>query len=410
MIEPHLYHTLSWVVKNRKRAEIPWGICADLSTTVDCFALDRILTDRPILCSFTRVLSLETHPVDVNPSGDIDGQVATLNRFPLLEKLYLNPPSQCTRLPRMTALKSLHLTFALVNEVLFHPGSIDKQISALNILFQWLTIPTLRKVVVWNLLYQVKKPRQFSFKYELGSSSVTELYLHGFSNMWYYIVKDIVLSCRSLKSLIIDIGLLRGYRDTPSASGIEQAIQSHQESLQDLMIALSSEELENTAAFTINITIYSALKRLAIPERFLLPRGLHKTLHGLLPRSLCELQLEHDADFGDTDEFEMDAVVERYTILAREKAASLPSLYRVIWWFVIPDEFFSKLAEGELHSDDLQNLVDVFQDVGVLFEGGVASEFLATPLGRDLKIDSRNSVRTWYDNIYNCESPRPEKD
>lgn len=348
--------------------------------------------------------------MDVKPSGIIDSQVATLNRFPLLEKLYLNPPSQCARLPRMTALRSLHLTFAPVNEVLFHSGSSDKQTSALNILFEWLTVPTIEKVVVWNLLYHVKKTTQFGFRYDLKSSLVTELYLNGFSNMWYSIVRDLVLSCTSLKSLIIDFGLLRGYRGQPSASGVEQAIESHQESLQDLMVALSAEELENTTIITINITTYSALKRLAIPERFLIPRGRHKTLHGLLPRSLRELQLEHDADFSDVDEFGLDAIIERYKSLAREKAAHLPSLSRVIWWLVVPDGIVSKTADGEFHSDDLQNPVDVFNDVGVLFEGVVASEFLATPLGRDLKIDSENSVRAWHDNSYTCESPQTGED
>lgn len=196
-----------------------------------------------------------------------------------------------------------------------------------------------------------------------------------------------MLSIKCLKSLVIDhywrIG--RHGPEEPSLSGIDQVLKPHQESLEELMIAASCGATMNTTRPIDHLLNYTALKRLAIPEHFLIPSsGQRNSLHDILPPSLCGLQLQHYMKDVKVDH-DLPRRLKLYTGLAENKRTSLPALKRLVCWYQQYTE--------DLHCPDAvlvpgiaENLAHRFNKVGVRFQRSKTSMFLATPFGTELDV------------------------
>lgn len=201
-----------------------------------------------------------------------------------------------SELPSMPALKYLHLDFSSVQYCFPESLSrLNKEKAKMKTLSRGLQIPSLQKLITQELLCNPETSRQLSFKHDYQiPSSVYDLRLFQCNDASTDILRDIVLSIKCLKSFVVDHcwRFRRHGSSEPSLSGIDQALKPHQDSLEELMIAASCGAPMNTTVPIDSLLSFVALKRLAIPEHFLIPSsGQRSTLHDLLPPSLCELQL-----------------------------------------------------------------------------------------------------------------------
>lgn len=408
VVEPHLYHTISLEIGLTTQGLLcqgEFGMASLVSSTASYPELDRAMTERPSLRSLVRVLSLETSPVPTYKSNRVEHHLAILKRFRLLEEVHLSPPPMFSDLPVMTPLKFLELDFDRAIEYI--PESTprnDRHIAALKTVSRCLQIPTLRKVDVQSLMPEPHMSRQLHFEHNLRSSPITELHLIQCSDVWTDLLEEILVSVDSLESIIIDCRWCNDehYNEERNLSGLDRALKIHQSSLTQLMIGASYDATMKTTVPMNTFGNFTTLKRLALPEQFLVPRNSPKeNMHDLLPSSLCELQLEHCLDTSDTDD-ELPIRLKRYRSLANSKHTCLPALKHVIWWYHIRDFLRDRYA-GTLPFEDALKLVDVFKCNGVMFEWGVASEFLATPFGKGLGVRPGTGGDQWWDCLKNHE-------
>lgn len=82
---------------------------------------------------------------------------------------------------------------------------------------------------------------------------------------------------------------------------------------------------------------YTNLKRLAIPEPFLLPHLASQTFHHSLPDHLEELQIQYPVGFTDQHP-DRDLPGPRFRVsrmkaLANYRIDHLPNLSHVVWWY-----------------------------------------------------------------------------
>lgn len=139
----------------------------------------------------------------------------------------------------------------------------------------------------------------------------------------------------------------------------------------------------NTTVPIDSLLKFVALKRLAIPEHFLIPSsGQRSTLHDLLPPSLHELQLQHYLKDIKVDH-DLPRRLKLYTSLAENKGTSLPALKRLVCWYQQYTETL-RCPDAVLAPAVAENLADRFRKVGVRFQWGKTSMFLATPFGMEL--------------------------
>lgn len=398
MIEPFLYHTLTIDVPHCAQGPSRSNLKSStlyLIESVRQHALLRTLDDRPTLRSLIRSLYLRSRTI-YNPDTD-EHHLAILELFPLLRELHLGPLSLHRDLPLMPNLRILHLDFSSKGGYLSTDITWEElrkaKMNALSRIFQ---IPTLQRLRIDQLFTSTPDAWQSCFKCKHRAYSLTDIHILDCAdvNIEYY--KSMILSIRTLKSFILEIRSKDAlYADEETFwSAMELALEPHQDSLEELMIATSDEaELEPTL-FTCNFTKYHALKRLAIPENVLVGSegGSCKCLHLSLPPSLEELQLEHclgdaGSDHGLEDEIALRT--DKYKSLAHNNDHRLRALKRVVWWYQKSyiDDYDVFLRQPRALPEML-DLARDFHKMGVRFQWGWASRFLATPFGTELGGDS----------------------
>lgn len=398
IVEPQLYHTLTLEVDTECQ-EIVRPMDAGegvLSPVIGYSKLLRTLKERPSLSNLVRVLSLGTKYVHeaYNPHS-VEHHLPILALFNRLEELHLDFPPMYSELPFMPALKYLHLDFSFVHDYFLENTSpLETEKAKMKTLFRGLQVSGLQKLTTRGLLFEPETSRGLSIEHDHQRPSlVPELHLLQCNDAFTDLLRDMVLSIKGLKSFVIDHHWMFEFDDArePSLSGIDQALKPHQDSLEELMIATSCGPTMNTTVSIDSFLDFPALKRLAIPEHFLIPNnGGRNSLHDLLPPSLCELQLQH---------YVMDVKVDRnlprrleiYTSLAENKCTSLPALKRVVCWYQQNTETLLDI-DAILAPAVAENLAGRFRRVGVRFQRGKASSFLATPFGTELDVPFRHGV------------------
>ena len=155
------------------------------------------------------------------------------------------------------------------------------------------------------------------------------------------------------------------------------------------MIAASGAAFLNTTTPIESLLNFTALKRLAIPEYFLIPsKDRRNSLHGILPPSLCELQLQHHMKDVEVDH-DLPRRLELYTSLCQNKCTSLPALKHLICWYQQHQDVL-RYPDANLDPAVAENLAGQFREVGVRFQWGKTAVFLATPFGMELDVPFRD--------------------
>lgn len=392
IVEPQLYHTLTLEVDAGSQGVVQSESLEEgiLSPIIGYLELLRTLTERPSLRSLVRVLSLGTRGIHeaYNPHI-VEHQLPILALFKKLEELHLDFPPMFSELPFMPALKYLHLDFSHLDYLGSESMSLFREEKArMNTLFRGLQVPSLQKLVTQELLCYFENSKLLSFEQDhQRPSTVSELHLFQCNNASTDLLRHMVLSIKCLKSLIVDdYWRFRSYgAKEPSLSGIDQALKPHQKSLEELMIAASCGATMKTTVPIDSLLTFTALKRLAIPENFLIPsHGQRNSIHDLLPPSLCELQLQHYVEDVRVDR-DLPRRLKIYTSLAENKSSSLPALKRIVCWYQQYTETL-RCPDATLAPAVAENLADRFRTVGVRFEWGKTSLFLATPFGEELYV------------------------
>lgn len=408
VVEPHLYHTLTLEVEVGSQGVVQTTSAGEgiVSPVIGYSELLRTLTEKPSLSNLVRVLSLGTNDHEVYNPHFVEHHLPILALFAMLQELHLDFPPLFSDLPFMPALKYLHLDFSSVYA--YVPGNTSPLIqekAKLKTVSRCLHIPTLQKLITQGLLYNPNTSRQLSFEYDHQQPSLTsELHLFQCNDASTVILRDMVLSIKCLKSLVIDhYWRFRRYGPKdPSLSGIDQALKPHQDSLEELMIAASCGATMETTVPIDSLLNFAALKRLAIPEHFLIPsNGQRNSLHDALPPSLCELQLQHYMKDVKVDH-DLPRRLQLYTGLAENKYTSLPALRRLVCWYQQYTEAL-RCPDATLAPAIAEYLADRFRKVGVRFQWGKTSMFLATPFGMELDVpfwDGMVETHGWNKNQY----------
>ena len=383
IVEPQLCHTLTLEVDTAYQGVVQTMDAGEgiLSPVVGYPELLRTLTERPSLSYLVRVLSLGTRNIHeaYNPHA-VEHHLPILALFNKLEELHLDFPPMFSELPFMPALKYLHLDFSHLD----HHGSestslFNKEKARMKTLFRGLQVPNLQKLVTQELLCHFEASRQLSFEHNhQRPSMISELHLFQCNDASTDLVKDMVLSIKCLKSFIVDhYWRFRRYgAKEPSLCSIDQALKPHQDSLEELMIAASCGATMNTTVPIDSLLTFTALKRLAIPENFLIPsNGQRNSIHDILPPSLCELQLQHHVKDIKVDR-DLPRRLKLYTSLAENKCTSLPALKRIVCWYQQYTETL-RCPDATLAPAVVENLAGRFRKVGVRFQWGKTSMFLA---------------------------------
>ena len=374
IIEPQLYHTLTLVVDTESQGvaqamDAGEGI---LSPVIGYSELLRTLTERPSLSNLVRVLSLATINIHEAPNPySVEHHLPILALFNKLEELHLDPPPMYSELPFMPALKYLHLNFSFVDHYFPENTSpLEWEKSTMKTLFRGLQVPSFQKLITQGQLFHPETSRRLSFEHDHQRPSlVSELHLFLCNDASTDVLRGMVLSIKRLKSFIIDHDWRFGDYGTrePSLSGIDQALESHQDSLEELMIAASCGSTMNTTMPIDSLLDFTALKRLAIPEHFLIPsNGGHNSLRDLLPLSLCKLQLQHCVKDIKVDH-DLPRRLKLYTSLAENKCTSLPALKRVACWYQQFTEIL-RFQDVFLAPTVAENLASQFRKVDVRFQ------------------------------------------
>lgn len=201
---------------------------------------------------------------------------------------------------------------------------------------------------------------------------------------------QVILSARHLQRLVYERRCewqteLIGWR---LITEVQVAIPEHSDSIEEMIIANTDAAYRHLQGqFCVNLVGFAKLKRLAIPLSFL-PEMHSNDLHRQLPESLEVLQLEYSMDNEKIDA-RIDQRMHQLQRLAQAKAAHLPRLSSVTWWYQ------QRASQLPADSDDspiygaevaLKQLTLDFEKVGVNFEWVSTPALKDTPMGRPLDI------------------------
>lgn len=182
----------------------------------------------------------------------------------------------------------------------------------------------------------------------------------------------ILLSVRTLKRFIFESAGHERWDHSPAEyippGWFARALEPHQATLVDLVIAGDDTGSFHRMPLFRDFATYSNLKRLAIPEKFLVQRyGL--AIHEWLPPSLEVLQLQLPLfDSIKLDE-ERPLRFARMELLAEHKLACFPALTRVIWWIQRDGDWNGSYLQVDLElMNRMDQLATKFKAIGVKFK------------------------------------------
>lgn len=364
-------------------------------------------------CDLVQSLSLRVEDLNwYRPSG---GHERLVRLLPSLKELSLNPPPKEYNFFMNRRLTTMRLTF---------PDKLEhfwgRQASNVFDPNEYLSKPTLRRLKLdgmHNNTIHTGSPE---------SSAVTDLCLANWDPEGVSILISVLRSIRHLRHLALEVhGQWQVHRTRGPIHGVPQLhygplLEPHSGSLEALILSYSNEEYNDNSIHFPRIaspligtlTSFHSLKRLAIPEPFLV-RHRDAAFHSLLPRQLEELQIQHP--FGtSTDARQIDPARQssyhlvRMERLAMNKEESVPRLKYLVWWFQQTPRQGSHAEETRWNftykyrldapviyhnpttdpiegpTDYLFKLAEDFRKVGVKFEFVLTPSFHKTPFAEYL--------------------------
>ena len=397
--ERYLYHSIDLVLRRPKDAP---GNGIDL--------LLGTLRDHPHLLPLIKKLHLKVldylwYGLPIQFGGELYRLIQMLSS---LQELSLNPPipynSRVKLLPTSPTLTSMRLDF-LYNESTFwqssrNPNKID--------LTEYLFLAKLRKLQIRHIPFAPRlhahsfAPAAIGPRY--GTSRLEEIRFIDCYPSTLGILPALLRSIRHLKRFVMETncpwqvrlaviksqGIL-DHQISPSAFG--QALHPHCKTLEHLFIAFSDGASFLSGSILHDLNDYTSLKRLAIPEPFLLPASNSASFHGLLPDQLEELQIQYSMGFTEKNP-ERDLPgpqfrINRMEALAKYRVDHLPKLNHIVWWYQQCQSCAARDdSEGPIYDPvgDLSSLCVSFEELGVKFEWISKPYFGSTPLAKRLGI------------------------
>ena len=325
-----------------------------------------------------------------------------------LQELSLNPPipynDRVKLLPTSHTFTSMRLDF-LYNESTFWQSSRKPSKTDLT---EYLFIARLRKLQIRRVALA---PRLHAHSFtpvalgpRYGTSRLEELRFIDCYPSTLGILPGLLRAIRRLRRFALETncpwqvrlavlksGGVLDHQISPSA--FEQALHPHCKTLEELFIAFSDGASFLSDSILHDLTDYTSLKRLAIPEPFLLSAPNSASFHQLLPDQLEELQIQYPMGFTEKHP-ERDLTGPQYRIarteaLAKYRVDHLPKLNHIVWWYqqcqscAVADD-----GEGPMYDPvvELRSLCVSFRELGVKFEWTSKPYFGSTPLAKPLDI------------------------
>ena len=413
LVERLLYHHISLDIRYSAKELNNTRLVNKFShTTIPSFVpFDRLiehLSVRQDLGNHVRVLDLRVHRrLWYTP---LAAHSRLLELLPKLRALSLSPPPLLLTIPCSDwALKSLRLDFGYVTDHYVGTGDWLHTGIPLGIIARHLRLPTLRKIQVEKVLFTSRFDETRHLP--IGTSSVDDMRFQScYVNKSDSVLASFIRSTRYLKRFVVEFLSLK-YRDTPPGLGtdaFELALSEHQETIEELAIAISGESAMIGWALG-SFTQWSSLKRLAVPSYMILENfASTRKLHEILPPYLEEFQIEHPTAHNHRSVLPMSYQPSvfaptpwpGYDILADEarkkgfadmrllavnKDAYVPRLNLVIWWYQIPNQTSPDYIS--IFPNGIAGLIRVFlafEEVGVKFVWITEPLFKDTPFGKRL--------------------------
>jgi hypothetical protein len=218
------------------------------------------------------------------------------------------------------------------------------------------------------------------------TASITDLQFRGCGEEKVGCLPDIVLSVKSLERFTLDICTVWEGADwstsvmTPGTIG--QFLRIHASTLVQLEIASSDAAEFPGTALTGGLTGYPNIKKLAVPEPFLVVvEDEESTLVDVLPPNIEELQLQFPMRFMQGEDRDRAVRIKRLEQVAAVKHIRFQALRRVIWWSQ-PAECWDDADSNGLRYgpvSDMEHLRGTFIKVNVKFEWLCTALFENTP-------------------------------
>ena len=371
----------------------------------------------PSFCPHVQKLSLKV--MSTNWYTNAKGHRQLLNWLPRIRDLSLDPPPRKYEFPVSNRLTTMRMTlpyeFARFRNPHLWPAYLD--------LKEYLSKPSLRNIQIEN------QHDRFYYKTihtgNTRSSTIVDVRLINWHPEDVHVLETVLPSIIRLKSFMIDVdGQWRGPPPPPSVYPREilaprdygRLLQLHKESLEYMMVGychhvyinFDGRDLAPYKAPQVmgSLSSYCRLKRLAIPEHFLVTGGDQYMGH-LLPPNLEELQIQISGaqDWHRDDRQREDIPSYHVTTysMALTKNEYLPRLERVVLWIqTVRSPLFSDdtyvytlnplQASRDPHKNDFYNpfrehmtdIAELFDEANVKFEVVLARNFKETPFAEYL--------------------------
>lgn len=398
--ERYLYHSIQLELR-RPKGNPGIGIDTLLST----------LRKHPHLLPLVKKLQLKVldylwYGLPLQSGGELYCLIQILSS---LQELSLNPPIQYNSrvkvLPTSPTLTFMRLDFFHDSAIFWQSSSKPTSID----LTEYLLKAGLRKLHVEHISFATRfhahdfSPAAVGSRY--GSSRLEELRFIDCSPSTLGILPGMLRSIRHLKRFVLEtkcawqvsraVLVKNGVLDheiSPSEFG--HAMHPHGPTIEELFVAFSDGASFLSDSVMHDLKDYTKLKRLAIPEPFLLLAFDSPTFHQLLPDQLEELQIQCPMGFMEAHSNRglppLEFQIPRMEALAKYRIDHLPNLNYIVCWYQLCDIGVVGNDNETLICDLKNNLSGLrvsFRDLGVRFEWIANPYFGYTPFAKLLAIN-----------------------
>jgi hypothetical protein len=328
------------------------------------------LSQNPQIRSHISTLSLRV----MNSSSDVQfkDHESLLNLAPNLQSLCLKPPPVHFQLSNLSlpCLETLRLDFGYSMDQKELPTSEQKH--PLEILARQFWVPHLRRLYANGVSFTPKMSLLFPPDRQM-TASITNLQFCSANGDELGCLPNILLCVKALQSFTLEFFMplkpSHGATHGIPPKKIGQMLHGHAETLVRLEIAANWGDTADFPTSLIgSLAGYSYLRRLAIPEPFLLV--------DVLPPNIEELQLQIPLLLMQGWDKNRATRIRRLDQVAAAKSVRFPALRRVIWWLQ-PTECCGGIQDWPV--EDMYHLTTAFEKVGVKFEWLWTDYFHETP-------------------------------
>lgn len=376
--QPALYRDIKLRIKPRSKG------CGETSTLYDQGNV-RIFKNLVQLFETNSALQNKVRSLSITVLHHVwferfEDQSALIENLSCLSSLDLSPPLPYELDLSKHTINSLRLGFEQLH---FSGSETDsvKKVSKVEHISRYFWHNSLRNLEIKDVDFSKPNQNRFFPEGKIRTSPITHLRLLDCDDEGIGVLPDIIRSVKSLQSFMFEINIpwdaSHDYPHGIAPHDIGRSMSCHADTLVELAIACSDDASFSTLSLFGSLAHFTRLKRLGIPETFLVGQE-DDMFHQFLPSTLEILQLQHP--MGRTSE-NRDPYrthrVDRLKRLAKDQQSVLPRLRRLIWWEQQP-ECWCGTQYGPV--SDMQELMEVYQNIDVAFEFLSCPFFDLTPL------------------------------